>query len=40
MAVIQHIFPERQVVGVGDKILAKSREGVQCITQQVPIFKK
>ena len=40
MAVIQDTFPNRQVVGVSGKILARGGDGVHCITQQVPLIGK
>ncbi|MEO1342258.1 MAG: agmatine deiminase family protein [Cyanobacteria bacterium J06635_13] len=40
MAIIRNTFPERQVVGVRGKILARGGGGVHCITQQVPIPQK
>jgi agmatine deiminase len=36
MSIIRNAFPERKVVGVSGKILAKGGGGVHCITQQVP----
>ena len=38
MAIIRDTFPNRQVVGVSGKILARGGGGVHCITQQVPLI--
>jgi agmatine deiminase len=37
LAILQEVFPDRQVVGVSGEILAEGGGGVHCITQQVPV---
>lgn len=36
MAILREIFPDRQVDGVTDRVIAGGGGGVHCITQQVP----
>ncbi len=36
LSIIRNTFPERKVVGISARALAKGGGGVHCITQQVP----
>lgn len=36
LAILKDVFPDRKIVGVGGRIIAKGGGGIHCITQQIP----